>query len=67
MASDSSELGKATNILDPRITHGLLDFVGMLWLIHGKELLNEKNKELLDRLYNSSAKCLKVVLRFFRV
>jgi hypothetical protein len=55
------------NILEPRITHGLLDFIGLLWLIHNKTLRKEESKERLEELYVHSEKCLPVILRYLRV
>lgn len=65
--SEISETSKMANLFDPRIAHGLLDFVGMLWLIHGKDLLLKENAESLKNLYNACAKCLPLVLRLFKV
>ncbi len=67
MSSTVSETGLASIVEDPEISHGLLDFVAMLWLVHGKTLIAEENKEMLKKLYDTSADCLPMILRFFRV
>lgn len=67
LSSEDSDLNRSANIFDPRIAHGLFDFVSMLWLIHGKTLQAVQNKEHLEKLHNTVAKCIPFFLRFFKV
>lgn len=67
IATSDSELNRSMSIYEPRISHGLLDFIAMLWLIHGKTLQKEENGDFLEKLYNHAEKCLPIILRYFKV
>lgn len=66
-ASNISDSCDLKSLLEPRLTHGLLDFIGMLWLIHGKTLQKKENKERQEELYRHGEKCLPEIFRNFRV